>query len=372
MATAGEPRVHRGSRARALRPSGSATLRDVAGVAGVSIATVSRILTGARPSAPATRTRVLAAAAQLEYRPSALARALKLQQSLTLGLLVTDIENPYFPELVRAVEDAAHLAGYAVLLCNATDDPDRELAYLNLLLERRVDGIIVAASRVGARHAALLLRAAVPVVLVNSEAPRSGLSSIASDNRQGGRLATELVLGLGHRGIAHITAPAANAAATQRLAGARDALRSAGLLPETLRVVEGNAHVSGGESATREVVARYPEVTAIVCYNDLTAIGALRALRAAGRRVPHDVSVVGFDDIDPSSWTDPPLTTVAQDKQEMGRWAFATLTRAMDASGRYSPRTRRLPTELVVRGSTAPPPGADPATRIRTRRATIA
>ena len=236
----------------------AATLRDVAGAAGVSIATVSRVLTGVRSSAPATRDRVLSAAAQLDYRPSGPARALKLRHSRTIGLLVTDIENPYFPEIVRAVEDAAHERGIAVLLCNATDDPQRELAYINLLLERRVDGIIVAASRVGARHAALLERAPVPVVLVNSEAPRSGLPAITSDNRGGARHAAEHLINLGHRRIGHITAPRTNAAAAARLLGVRDALRRARLDPDQLAVAEGDGHVAGGERAMSELLEGTP------------------------------------------------------------------------------------------------------------------
>jgi len=335
----------------------SVTLREVAGAAGVSIATASRILTGARPSAPQTRARVLAAAAQLDYRPSGPARALKLRRSRTLGLLVTDIENPYFPEIVRAVEDAAHERGFAVLLCNATDDPGRELAYINLLLERRVDGIIVAASRVGARHAALLARAGVPVVLVNSEAPGSGLAAITSDNRGGARLAAEHLLALGHRRIGHITAPPANAAAAARLLGVRDALRGAGIAPNLLDVALGDGRVGGGERAMSELLDRHPRPTAVVCYNDLTAMGAMRAVRRAGYAVPGDVSLVGFDDIDLAQWTDPPLTTVAQPKREMGAWAFARLAgggeRPPVASGPAI--AVRLPTTLVIRASTSPP-----------------
>jgi LacI family transcriptional regulator, galactose operon repressor len=338
-----------------IAPS-SATLRDVAGVAGVSIATVSRVLTGARPSAPATRERVLTAAAELDYRPSGPARALKLRRSRTLGLLVTDIENPYFPEIVRAVEDAAHERGFAVLLCNATDDPRRELAYINLLLERRVDGIVVAASRVGARHAALLARAPVPVVLVNSEAPGSGLPAITSDNRGGAQLAAEHLIRLGHRRIGHITAPATNAAAAVRLLGVRDGLRRAGINPDLLEVAEGDGRVAGGERAMSELLGRHPAPTAVVCYNDLTAIGAMRAVAGAGLSVPGDVSLVGFDDIDLAQWTDPPLTTIAQPKREMGAWAFARLIASDDGPRpRHRVRTVHLPTKLIVRSSTARP-----------------
>jgi len=297
---------------------------------------------------------VLHAAAELDYRPSGPARALKLRRSRTLGLLVTDIENPYFPEIVRAVEDAAHERGFAVLLCNATDDPRRELAYINLLLERRVDGIIVAASRVGARHAALLERAPVPVVLINSEAPRSSLPAITSDNRAGGRQAAEHLINLGHRLIGHITAPRTNAAAAARLLGVRDAMRSAGMDPDQLAVAEGDGHVAGGERAMWELLGRTLAPTAVFYYNDLTAIGAIRAVARSGRSVPKDISLVGFDDIELAQWTDPPLTTIAQPKQEMGAWAFARIAISDDGGGRAARTgTVRLPTSLVVRASTA-------------------
>ena len=171
-----------------------ATIQDVAARAGVSTATVSRILSGASRSRPETRARVLEAVKELGYRPSGIARSLKLRKTRTLGLIVTDIENPYFPELVKAVEDATWERGYALLLCNAVEDPEREAGYLELLAERRVDGIIVAASRIGEHHAGWLARPPVPVVLLNCETDLAGVPAVLSDNRAGGRLATEHLL----------------------------------------------------------------------------------------------------------------------------------------------------------------------------------
>ncbi|MGH2356647.1 MAG: LacI family DNA-binding transcriptional regulator [Candidatus Limnocylindria bacterium] len=333
------------------------TLADVAARSGVSTATVSRVLSGAPAARPETRDRVLSAVRELDYRPSAVARALKRQTTRTIGLLVTDIENPFYPHVVRAVEDAAHARGYAVLLCNAADDPGRELAYLEILLERRVDGIVVASSRATRRHAALLARAPIPVVLVNSDARGSHLPAIDTANRRGSRLATRHVLDLGHRVIGHITASPANAAAGVRLAGVRDALRAAALDARNLRVVVGDGHVDGGERAALELL-RQRGLTAIVCYNDLTAIGTLRAARSLGRDVPGDVSVVGFDDIDLAAWTDPPLTTVRQQVAEMGRWAVERVARELGGgNGSGRPRVVHLAPELVIRGSTAPAPG---------------
>lgn len=343
------------------------TIRDVAKQAGVSTATVSRVISGVvADTKPQTRARVLAAAEKLGYRPSAVARSLKLRTTRTLGLLVTDIQNPYFPEIVRAVEDAALERNLAVLLCNGADDPGREENYLDLLVDRRVDGIIIASSGLHERQGVWLARQrSVPVVLVNWAAPGMRLPAILGDNREGGRLAAEHLLSLGHRRIGHLTAPARNAAAGERLEGIRKALEHAGHDPASLVVVEGDGRVAGGESAVHELLDRMPDVTGIVCYNDLTAIGAVRALRSRGRQVPADMSIVGYDDIALSAWVDPPLTTIAQPTADMGRWAVRRIGELIglaelgDASsgfkGAPGPPPVILPVELRERASTAPP-----------------
>ena len=339
------------------------TIRDVAREAGVSTATVSRVISGLVGARPQTRARVLAAAETLGYRPSAVARSLKLRTTRTLGLLVTDIQNPYYPEIVRAVEDAALEQNLAVLLCNGADDPSREEAYLELLVDRRVDGIIIASSGLQERHGAWLARRSVPVVLVNWATPDLPLPAILGDNRAGGRLAAEHLLALGHRHIGHLTAPVRNAAAAERLVGIAEALAAAGLDRASLVVVEGDGQVAGGERAALELLDRMPAITAIVCYNDLTAIGAIRAVRARGWQVPADVSVVGYDDIALSAWVDPPLTTIAQRTSEMGRWAVHRLgeliaqaeTTPDDVNVAAALAPVILPVELRVRASSAPP-----------------
>ena len=335
-----------------------ATIADVAHRSGVSTATVSRVLSGAVPARAATRERVLAAARELDYRPSGIARALKRSETRTIGLLITDIGNPFFPQIVRAIEDEAHRRGYGVVLCNAADDPDRELAYLDLLLERRVDGLIVASAQMTRRHADRLLAVPMPVVLVNAHAPTGGLPSITVAHRHGARLAAEHLLSLGHRRLAHVAGPRPHAAAARlRLAGVTDALRAAGIDPGSLLVAEGDEHVLGGERATERLLEEVPPPTGIVCYNDLSAIGALRAIRAAGLRVPADVSVIGFDDIEPAAWTEPPLTTIRQPTDELGRWAAERLTTALSDAG-TQPAQVVLEPSLVVRGSTGPPPSS--------------
>jgi DNA-binding LacI/PurR family transcriptional regulator len=329
-----------------------ATIADVARRSGVSTATVSRVLSGVQPAREATRDRVLAAVRELDYRPSGVARALKRRETRTIGLLITDIGNPFFPQIVRAVEDEAHARGYGVILCNAADDSERELAYLELLLERRVDGLIVASARTTRRHAERLAAVPMPIVLVNSDAPGSALAGITTAHRHGARMATEHLLGLGHRRIAHISAPSAQAARL-RHAGVTDALRAAGLDPASLLLAEGDEHVAGGARAAQLLLAERPQPTAIVCYNDLTAVGALRAVRRAGLRVPEDVSLTGFDDIELAAWTDPPLTTVRQPTDALARWAVSRLADVLPG-GRPAPERVTLEPTLEVRGSSGP------------------
>jgi LacI family transcriptional regulator len=336
------------------------TIEDVAERAGVSTATVSRVLSGTVGARPETRERVLSAVRALGYRPSLVARSLKLRRTQTVGLIITDVENPFFAETVRAVEDAAQELGYAIVLCNGAEDREREAGYLQVLADRRVDGMVIATGGVGRRHARWLELAPVPVVMMNCEAPVPGVPAVLSDNRAGGCLAAEHLLRLGHRRLGHLTVPAVHAAAEARLAGIGDALEAAGLRRSDVAVAEGDGHVAGGQRAMSELLARAPDVTGVVCYNDLTAIGALRAVRALGRQVPAEVSVVGFDNLDLAAYVDPPLTTVNQQKVAMARWAVDRLVRRIEdghsgAPEESTPEATLLPVELIVRESTAAP-----------------
>jgi len=347
----------------------AATIADVAHRAHVSTATVSRVLAGLGHARPATEERVLAAARDLEYRPSGVARSLKRRSTETIGLIVTDIENPYFPELVRAVEDAARADGYAILLCNAADDPEREAGYLDLLVERRVDGLIIAAGSLGARHLEWLASPPLPVVLVNSSAADLDLPSIHSDDRAGGRLAARHLLDLGHRRFGYLLPPPRCVDGPVRLAGVRDALADAELDPDSIAIASGVPLAEGGEAAMLELLDHASDVTAVLAYNDLMAIGALRAIRRRGRSVPRDISVVGFDDVALAAYVDPPLTTLSQRTTEMGHWAVERLTerlrpRRSTGATWSDPGDDRplqgsavmLPVRLEIRGSTGPPP----------------
>jgi 5-deoxy-glucuronate isomerase len=336
------------------------TIREVARRAGVSTATVSRILSGASSSRPATVAAVRSAAEALDYRPSSIARSLKTRMARTLGLIVTDVHNPFFPELVAAVEDAAWAHGLRIILCNGARDPLREADYLALLQDGRVDGLIVAAGHVTDGYAAQLGRSAVPVVIVNSERADLAVPTIVSDNRAGGRLAAEHLIGLGHRRVAVVTGPSERADSVERVQGALDALEVAGIARDEVPVVLGVGVPGAAGQSVEELLASRPDISALICYNDMTAIDAIRALRAMGRRVPQQISVVGFDDIDAAAWVEPPLTTIVQQKGEMGRWAVRRLVERIAGGGRDAGLEDRvvLPVTLRVRGSTGPAPQA--------------
>jgi DNA-binding LacI/PurR family transcriptional regulator len=333
------------------------TIADVARRAGVSTATVSRVLAGIGHPRPTMVAAVREAAAELDYRPSSVARSLRTRRTRTLGLIVTDIRNPFFPEMVQAADEAARARGYSILLGSAAYDEGRAMDSLNLMVDSRVDGLIVATSQLSDASWAWLAASPVPVVVANAEPRELPLTVVVSDNRAGARLATEHLLGLGHRRIAWVRGLASFTADEPRVAGFRDACRAAGLSRAAAVELRGDGQVGGGERIVGELLDRHPDVTAVACHNDLTAIGVLRALRAAGRQVPGDVSVVGCDDIAAASWVVPALTTVGQQKTELGRIAVDRLVGALDDPGAApGPATIRLPMTLQVRESTRPAP----------------
>jgi DNA-binding LacI/PurR family transcriptional regulator len=331
------------------------TMRDVASRAGVSTATVSRVLAGVGNPRAETAGAVLAAVEALGYRPSAVARSLRVRRTHTFGLIVTDIGNPFFPELVKAADDAARRCGYSILLGSAAYDEHRAVHYLDLMVGSRVDGMIVASSQLSAESWRWLAAAPVPVVVVNAEPVGLPISTITSDNTGGARLAAAHLVALGHRTIAYVRGPEGFTADLPRFEGFRAACREAGIAAGDLVEVRGDAQFEGGERAAAGLLASGAGITAIACHNDMTAIGVLRALRAAGRSVPGEISVIGCDDIAAASWVVPALTTVAQQKAEMGRLAVERLAAVLDdPDGAGEPGTVRLPMLLRERESTGP------------------
>jgi LacI family transcriptional regulator len=335
--------------------AGPSTIRDVARRAGVSTATVSRVLAGIGNPKVETSGAVMAAVEALDYRPSAVARSLRMRRTNTFGLIVTDIQNPFFPELVQAADDAAREVGYSILLGSAAFDEHRAVHYLDLMADRRVDGMIVASSQVAEESWRWLSESPVPVVVVNAEPANVPITVITSDNRAGMRMAAEHLISLGHRRMAYVRGLGGITADQPRVEGFLEACREAGIPASDLIELRGDAQFAGGERAVAELLAAGTDVTAIACHNDITAIGALRALRAARVRVPADISVVGCDDIAAASWVVPALTTIAQQKAEMGRMAVERLLAMLDAGdGGIAPETIRVPMVLQVRESTGP------------------
>lgn len=339
------------------------TIADVAARAGVSTATVSRVLAGIGRARPETRDRVITAARELDYRPSAIARSLRVRSSRTIGVITTDITNPFYAAIVRAIDHAGRRQKQAILLGNSGEDPGREAAYLDLLTEHRVDGIIIASSALSRRHEEWLGRAEIPVVLINADAGGAVLPCILSDNRAGGRAAVDHLVAMGHRAIGIAAGPLDNVATAQRVEGAMNGLAAAGLAGH--RRFHGDGHVPSGAMALDELLDRWPETTAIVCHNDLMALGAVGRARSRGLHVPADISIVGFDDIDLASFLDPPLTTLAQDVVAMSEWAVERLAAELAAReiGRapWSSGSRDavlLPVSLRIRGSTGNAPVA--------------
>lgn len=335
----------------------TATIRDVALRAGVSTATVSRVLAGVGNPRPDIAAAVMAAAGALDYRPSGVARSLRMKRTRTLGLIITDIQNPFFPELVQAADLAARGWGYSILLGSAAYDEQRAMHYLDLMVDRRVDGMIIASSQLSEASWRWLATSPVPVIVVNAEPPGLPVTVITSDNVGGGRQAAAHLVSLGHRRIAYIRGSETFTASRPRGEGFRAACREAGLAETDTPELPGDGQFEGGERAVRELLDHDCNVTAIGCYNDITAIGAMRALREAGKRVPGDVSVVGCDDIAAAMWVSPALTTVAQQKSDMGRLAVERLAAALaDPDHVATPETIVLPMVLRERESTGPAP----------------
>lgn len=327
------------------------SIKDVAQAAGVSHSTVSRALAHSPLIPETTRRRVERAAKKLGYSPNAIARGLVRRQTCAIGVIVTSIADPFVAEIVRGIEQLAGDNGYRVVLGTSHNDPEREVNAVKALREWRVDSVIVASSRVGALYQPLLKEIGAPIVLINNQNQQKGraIHSVAVDDVRGGELATQHLIALGHRVIGHLRGPAGYRAAQNRLAGYRRALKRAGILYDRALVQTGDGRAEGGEQILR-LLDHQPMPTAIFCYNDITAIGALSALKRRGIRVPRDISLVGFDDIPFALYVDPPLTTIAQPMFEMGKRAMEMALTLMNA-----PRARVedviIQGELIARAS---------------------
>lgn len=334
-----------------------ASIKDIARIASVSHSTVSRALSGSSLVNTETASRIRRIAEDSDYRPSAAARSLVTSRTATIGVVVTSIADPFAAEVFLGIEEAANDHDYSVILANSHAEPDREVKVVRAFEERRVDGIIVTSSRVGATYVEMLSQTRVPIVLLNNQHPSEFLHSVMIDNLAASLQATRHLIQLGHRRIAYIGDRFGCQSDTERFAGYRSALDLAYLpvLPEYLEY--GNGKPDGGVSAMQNLLLLPSPPTAVFCYNDMTALGAMRAIAARGLRIPADLSVVGFDDLFVAQYSVPPLTTVRQPMRDMGRLALETLIKL--SGGASSQPNIKVPGELIVRQSTAPPKEID-------------
>jgi DNA-binding LacI/PurR family transcriptional regulator len=327
------------------------SIKDIARVAGVSHSTVSRALADSPLVNERTKARIRRLAQDMAYTPSAIARSLVRQRTETVGVVVSTVADPFVSEVVRGIEETAFNAGFSVLLCESANDRDREIAGVKMLREKRVDGIVVSASTVGDFYMPLLGELHIPIVLVNREQGNRYEYSVVTDDIDGGEQAVRYLLGLGHRRIGLITGPTESQSSSNRLLAYRQTLEQAGLTFDAQRVAPGDGRADGGREGAALLLSLPQPPTAIFCYNDMTAIGAIAAAKKRGFDVPGEVSVVGFDDIAFAEFVDPPLTTVRQCKYEMGRLAMDMVLALLN--GKMPVAKVFLHGELIVRESCA-------------------
>ena len=326
------------------------TIKDIAKAAGVSHTTVSRALKGNPHISSKTSARIQQLAQQMGYTPSAVAQSLLSQRTWTIGMVVTSIADPFVAQVVEGVEHIAQAAGYSVFLSTCGNDPRREVAVVETFQRRRVDAIIVTASRVGSVYSSQLNQIKVPIVLTNNQEDGEYLYSVAVDDLQGARLAVEHLIALGHARIGYIGAVDRPKSNRQRLAGYRAALKRANIIldPTLTLLPKARNDFERGKDALKSFLAA--GVTAVFCYNDVIAIGLLTACREWSIFVPQELSIVGFDGIEAGLYVSPPLTTICQPRLQLGQLAMAM---ALDLINGQEVQDQVLACELIGRGSTA-------------------
>ncbi len=346
------------------------TRDDVARAAGVSASTVSYVIGhGPRPVSEPTRKRVLAAMKELGYRPNVVARNLRRRQTSTIGLLLPGLVNPYFADVAEGVETAAAEAGLSVVLCQSGFDHKRELRCIEALIDDRIAGLVWVPLGDSEESIVQLTQFAIPMVLLDRvpvsmlDPVRAGLIRLVStDNVLGGELATRHLLELGHTRIGLISMTTELTHNQGRLNGYRRALEEAGIPFDESLIVQGGYGYEHGRSSAHRLLDTPEPPTAILANYDVLAIGAISGIVERGLRVPEDISVVGYDDIEAARFAQPPLTTVAQPKEEMGRLSVQVLAKLIN-DDEPSPETTDMPVELVVRESTGPVPSSDGGAR---------
>ncbi len=329
------------------------SIKDIARMADVSHSTVSRALSNSPLISAQTTERIHRIAEQSQYRASEVARSLVTRHTRTVGIVVTTIADPFAAGVVDGIEDAATEFGFSVFLANSNADPEREIRVVRSFEERRVDGIIVTSSRAGAIYVRMIGQLRIPIVLLNNQHPSEYVQSVMIDNVEASARATSHLIELGHQNIAYLGDRYGEQSDTERFSGYRHALQAAGLCFRPEFIVLGDGKPEGGMKAMAQLLALAERPTAVFCYNDMSALGALRQVRVAGLQVPGDISLIGFDDLYISQYMQPALTTLRQPMRQMGRMAMETLIQLLKGSA--SAHSIKVAAELVLRESTAPP-----------------
>lgn len=328
------------------------TIRDVAARARVSAATVSRVLNGRTDVAGDLRERVLDAVSDLGYRPNGLARSLRMRATTVLGVIISDVTNPFFTSMVRGIEDTAQAAGYSVVLANSDEDLAKERRYLEVAAAEQMAGVILSPASSRDTRIDVLADPGIPVVTIDRRLrgdPGATVDSVIVNNFRAAQQATEHLLEQGCRRIGFVAGPVATTTGSRRLAGHRAALKAAGIDDDESLVVPADFRIEGGREATEKLIAD-TDIDALFVSNNLMTIGALEALAEAGKSIPGDIAVIGFDDMSWATALRPPLTAVTQPTYEIGQQTAELLLRRINGE-KSPPQHVVLQAELVIRGS---------------------
>jgi LacI family transcriptional regulator len=331
------------------------TIKDIARMAEVSTATVSMILNSKDGNiSTVTREKVLRIVKENNYIPNTMARSLVTRQTKTIGLVIPDIVNPFFPELARGAEDKASEAGYSIIYCNTDDDLEKEEKYINMLAEKMVDGIVFTHSAKRTNGLSPIDRGNIPVILIDRDLESSNVKGkVLVDNLEGAYKAVKHLIDKGYKKIAFITGALTSTTAKDRLAGYRKALEDSGIEYNNNYIRAGQYKSEWGLTAVKQLLDEGLDFDAVFCGNDLIAISVIKLLKSKGYNIPNDVGVVGFDDIYMASVVEPGLTTIKQPNYEMGYKAVELLIEVLEKSGEAAEqKTIILDTELIVRKST--------------------
>lgn len=331
-------------------------MRDVARLSGVSTSTVSAVINGNVPVSSKRRKKVLEAMAALDYQPDAVARSLKTGKTNVIGVVVPDITNAFYPEVVRGVEEAAQLSGYSVLLCDSREDPKTEESHLAALFSRRVDGVLLACCANSTAHDAMVRRR-FPMVFVDRLPLAAAEGTVSSDNVQAGYIGAKHLLDFGHERIALVAGNLDLSPHRDRLEGFRKAMQECHVPIRDEYLISGDVQIEDGRLAGHRLLELHPPPTAILASNNKLSLGVLEALDEKKIAVPGQLSVIGFDDYAWNRYFSPSLTAIAQSTHEMGKRSFHLLLQIINRrqGEELSEKHIRIATELRVRNSTAPP-----------------